>query len=135
MSFQKVRVNRTKVLEEVKSNRKDHLKQYQEALEGFKEDLEEFYKCQLCSLKQTKDDQDFIPGRTPQPPQHHLYAYNRAIKSLEWSEDDIVEFEQREFQALVMDEWDWTDSWANMYNASAKFPTYTLNCSSPRSDY
>lgn len=42
-------------------------------------------------------------------PEDHTKDYDRAIQMVEWSIEDTIELDTRQFQQLVMDEWEWKE--------------------------
>ena len=45
-------------------------------------------------------------------PQDHTADYDRALKMLSLSVDDVIELDDHQFRCLVDDEWEWTRAWA-----------------------
>jgi ribosomal protein S28E/S33 len=55
-------------------------------------------------------------------PQDYTREYDRALKMLEISVDDIIELDEETFAQFVMDDWDWKRQFLNStasYSASA----------------
>jgi hypothetical protein len=44
------------------------------------------------------------------PPQDHTKVYDVAIRMLEMSTQDEVKLSADEFNQLILDEWDWSDT-------------------------
>ena len=100
-----VRINKDKLLGTVKENREVHIADYNEAMEGYREELEERLVDKLESLRAGElPSQNF---RDLPIPQVHTDEYDQAISMLEFSVDDTIELEHREFRQYVLDQWDW----------------------------
>lgn len=61
-------------------------------------------------------------------PQDHTGEYERALKMLGLSVDDVIELDEQRFRCLVQDEWEWSRQWAmsnSGYVSSPKFAKWT----------
>lgn len=110
-----VKVNRFELLNIVRENKEKHIREYNESVEDFKavavkiatSNLELANTGDLAKISRIKS--------TPQPPVSHEKEYERAIRMLELSVEEVIEVEQDVFNQLVLDEW----SWKNAFVASA----------------
>ena len=114
-----VKVEREKLLDTLRKNRERHAKIVKEAQEGYKTKAIEALRSKL---------NEFTAGKIAylqfnlQPPLDQTKQYDTAISMLEWSKDETVELESNEFRKLVMDEWDWMNSFLqsnSMYSTEA----------------
>ena len=64
------------------------------------------------ALQDAKDGKEF-PGSIHIPaPEDHTRDYDRVIRMLELSTEDVIELEEREVEVYVMDRWSWSHNWA-----------------------
>ena len=109
-----VKIERKKLLYIVTENRAKHVEQYLEAIEDYKVAALKIAKENLKTAK-TGDMQRLKTTRVlPPAPVSYEHNYNRAIRMLELSADDVVELEEAVFNQLVLDEWGWKQQFATM---------------------
>lgn len=126
--MQKVAVKRDDVLGVLRTNKEDHSRIYNEALEQYKKTVCEVLTKALAAA-QRKDDVDFAEIVGLSKPFNHLKEYDRAIKMLEMSTDERVELTQQEFSQLVMDDWGWQRQFLvsnSRYSSSAMAKTASM---------
>ena len=114
-----VNIEREKLLETVKTNLEQHIKQYNEAVEDYKTGIvilfqENLAKAQTGDLERIKTIEN-----KPQTPVSYENQYTRVIRMLEMSSDDYIELSDHEFEHYVLDNWDWKQSF-NLVNSSYK---------------
>ena len=102
-----VKMNKTELLEIVRQNKTKHVTEYEEAVVDYKalavkvakDNLKLANSGDLEKIKETKS--------MPTPPTSYENDYQRAIRMLELSVEDIIELEDDVFNQLVLDEWSW----------------------------
>lgn len=107
-----IKMNRTELLEIVRTNRDKHITDAVEAVADYKalvikiatDNLELANTGDLTKLKDIKS----LPGQ----PCSYEQSYTRAIRMLELSVEDIIEIEEDVFNQLVLDEWTWKNSFS-----------------------
>ncbi len=127
-----VEVNRVKLIETLESNREKHLKEYKEAMEGYKSILltkiEEAY---TEAKKQIKNEYDRIKAKVGKltdediarqrdsvvlldgivvemkVPRSYVKEYDAAIDMAKWDVRETLELTHAEFTCFVRDQWDW----------------------------
>lgn len=128
----KTTVNRLDLLAKLKENREEHIKQYELAIAGYKEEaiknLNEAVKRakkriqkkhkELKSLLENFDPKldeygDYLTltsGESIQLDKPRLYkdAYDKAIAMFEWEVNETVDLDTAEFVCFVQNQWDWT---------------------------
>lgn len=118
-----VRIYATNLLLTVRENRAKHKIDYDEAVEGYKTKvIEELQNALTTALSNTAVNYTGIK-QLLQPPQNYLNEYDRIIKMLEMSSDEIIELSEQEFNQIVLDEWLWTAQFTNsslLYNSKYK---------------
>lgn len=113
--MQAVLISRDKLLVEMKKNRELHRKQFEEALEGWKDRvLEELEK----SVSDAKKRLRFSTHINLPRPEDHTSEYDAVIDQVEWNEEDQVELDLHSFNQFVRDDWGWKSDFlsnASMY--------------------
>ncbi len=127
-----VNVSREMLLAKLKVNRDKHVKEYDEAVLGYKVDATERLNKAVADAKRKVDEVSehvrlaidrFDPDEkrlddvmviVPQHlmslkvPRNHVADYDTAIDMLTWETRETIELPHQEFQCLVRDEWDWS---------------------------
>lgn len=102
-----VKVNRTELLKILQDNKKKHVKDFEESVKDYKKAAVKVAK-EHVELAKTGDlDQIAKIRAMPQRPQSYEDSYNRAIRMMELSVEDVIEVEEDVFNQLVLDEWHW----------------------------
>jgi len=102
-----VKINKGELLQIVRDNQKKHIKEYDESVKDYKKAALKVAK-EHVELAKTGDlDQIAKIRAMPQRPTSYEDSYNRAIRMLELSVEDIIELEEDVFNQLVLDEWTW----------------------------
>lgn len=125
----KVTVSRDELLSVLQQNREQHLKEYQEAVEGHK--IEAAERLEEVKAKIAEQEQALAAGKVIgavghwvnlKVPESHERDYNRAIKMVEMSVHSQIELDEERFTELVMDEWGWKSNFtASNENYIGKF--------------
>lgn len=103
-----VKVEKLKLLEIVRTNREKHAKDYTEAVQGYFVSAIDSMEKALARVSEGNLDPINI---SEQPPVSHLAEYDRAIRKLVMTIDDIIELNDLAFRNYVDDEWSWRQSW------------------------
>ncbi len=101
-----VKMNRLELLNIVRENAKKHVADYDEAVEDFKVAVVKVAKANL-KIANSGDITAFNFQRMPATPVNYADNYNRAIRMLELSVEDVIDVEEHIFNQLVLDEWGW----------------------------
>jgi len=105
-----VRVLRLQVLETVRNNLEEHIKVYNEAIAGYWAEVELRLQ-QLLSKRSSGEEIDLSCLTKLSKPQLHKAEYERVIKMMEMSVDDIIEMTATEFAQYIQDDWSWQRQW------------------------
>lgn len=115
-AMKSVKIEAKKLLEVLKENRAKHESDYKKSVEGYEKDLLEVSESNVKIAKKvaslikegelTKAHQNWFEA-LPSKPNSYLDHYDRAIRMVELSADEIIELESEIFNQLVMDEWGW----------------------------
>lgn len=102
-----VKINKTELLDIVRKNKEKHAADYAESVEDYKAAALKVTQTNLKLAKSGDVEQIAKIKGMPQKPVSYDDAYNRAIRMLELSVEDVIEVEEDIFNQLVLDEWDW----------------------------
>lgn len=110
-----VKINKGELLKIVRDNQKKHIKEYDESVKDYKKAAIKIAK-EHVDLAKTGDLDSIAKIKAmPSRPASYEKEYDRAIRMLELSVDDVIELEDQIFNQLVLDEW----HWKNAFVASA----------------
>lgn len=102
-----VKVNRIELLGIVRGNLEKHTKEFNESVEDYKAAAIKLAEANMELAKSGDLDKIAKIRAVPQRPTSYAQNYNRAIRMLELSVDDVIEVEEDVFNQLVLDEWMW----------------------------
>jgi len=127
-----VKVKRGELLEKVKANRQQHIREYRDACEGYKtqaiariDEIAADLREKITNLKAGKMI-DLVAVRFGlDAPRSFEKSYDQAIAMLEMSVDDEITLTDHEFAQYVLDDWEWQET----------FKTQTANYSSGRGGF
>ena len=134
-------VNTKELLETLKKNRESHVREYEEAVEGYldaaREKLAEQHEkakieVETAFQRTTEELSRFDPQKAQDTivfcraiqfsltaPRNFVDAYDQAIEMMTWETRDTVELNTTEFRCFVMNKWDWMEEFktvSEMYN-------------------
>jgi hypothetical protein len=114
-----VRMDKTVLISIIKLNKDKHVKEYNEAVIGYRESVakELQTKLDIC-----KSGGNFSMGSSLDKPQCFENEYNVVLRKLELSLDVTIELNDTQFKNFVLDEWSWTSSFKStsaIYNNMA----------------
>lgn len=116
-----VNLNKIELLDIVRKNKDEHIKQYAESVTDYKAAVVKITKDNV-KLANTGDLDKIAKIKSiPQRPASYEDAYERAIRMLELSVDETIELEEHIFNQLVLDEWSWKQ---NFVASSALYKTF-----------
>jgi len=101
------KVKKAELLATLKKNRDQHQKIFEEALAGYKKEMEATLEHALEVIRAGKR----IVHRIHLPvPTNETASYDTAIKMLEMGTEEVVELSAQDFACLVEDKWEWRDA-------------------------
>lgn len=106
-----VKVEKTKLLEHLKKNRKRHLKEHKEAVAGWRTKCYDAAREEADRLERDEEPNLQIYTNLPKP-QSFEKEYDNAIAMMEWERSDLIELEFAQFKQWVRDEWNWSPVFA-----------------------
>lgn len=113
-----VKVAVSDLLKHLKKNRDSHVKEYAEAMVGYRETLVKELK--LMTKKATAGEDIELIVRVVRP-ENYEQSYTEAIEMLEWTVEKEVELDRHQFKQYVQDEWSWKQTFvrtAGMYKGA-----------------
>ena len=105
-----IKMNRLELLTLVQANKIKHIADFNESVEDYKALVLQFSTANLKLAKTANLDEFKKIKSLPSSPTSYEVSYNRAIRMLELSVDEIIEVEEDVFNQLVLDEWSWKRS-------------------------
>jgi hypothetical protein len=104
-----IKVAVSDLLKHLKKNRDAHVKEYAEAMVGYREALVKELKAMTKKAIAGEDIELYV--RVVQPENYEQH-YTEAIEILEWTVDKEVEIDRHQFKQYVQDEWQWKQQFA-----------------------
>lgn len=106
-----VKVNKTKLLETLRENLSKHVTAHKEALETWKKKASDHVATLSDKiLKGEIRDIGSAVSCVNDRPVSYAPSYEKVIKMLEYSVDDVIELESEDFDRYVGDNWEWKQS-------------------------
>jgi len=95
-----IKVNKDKLIEQIKLNKENHIKEYDKAIIAYKEEALKQLTAQISRVDEGALDAklDLIT------PINNAENYDKIIEMFEWEVEDKVDLEQNEFNEYVQDE-------------------------------
>lgn len=110
-----VKVEKAELMKILLDNKKKHVKEFDESVKDYKKAALKLAKEHVDLAKTGDLDKISKIKGMPQRPTSYEDSYNRAIRMMELSVEDVIELEEQIFNQLVLDEW----SWKNAFVASS----------------
>lgn len=104
--MESVNIDRAELLKILKANRENHRKIFEEALEGYREEVVKELDSMLEDAKKGKKIRRAL---SLVEPMDQTKDYDRVIKMLDMSKDNIIEISETDFACYVLDDWRWKD--------------------------
>lgn len=113
-----VKVKKADLLEIVRRNQQRRATIYGKAFEGYRKAMLERLQQQIVDLERGHKIRKRPELTEPYDP---TFQYDRAIKMLEMSVDDVIELTSQHFGQLVLDKWDWTERFVSSNSTYVDF--------------
>jgi hypothetical protein len=104
MMAMRTKVKRTELIAILETNKANHRKIFEEALEGYKKEMIKQLLRMLKDVRTGKRVQHIISLPTPRD---MTEAYDTALKMLQMNQEETVELTTQDFACLVEDKWEW----------------------------
>lgn len=99
-----VKVQKAELRAVVQVNRDGHRNEFLKALEGFKARAIDELERRIVDVEKGRKFSQHLG--LPEP-EDHTKDYDRVLKMLAMSVDDVIELDESDFQMYVMDDWAW----------------------------
>lgn len=109
-SVNNIRADKAEVLDILRKNREEHRAIFEKAFEVYRERATEELARMLDDAKNGRKIQR---GLGLVQPVDYTKEYDRVIKALELSKDDVVYLDQRDLARYVMDDWEWKEAFTS----------------------
>lgn len=109
-----VKINKDELLKIVRENKTKHVSEYEEAVIDYKTGVVKLAKENLKLANSGDLSKIARIKAAPHAPTSYEDNYNRAIRMLELSVDEVIELEEDVFNQLVLDEWAWKRAFSAM---------------------
>lgn len=118
-----IKMKRLELLGIVIANKEKHIADFIEAVADYKVLVLKTVTANM-KLAKTADLEEFKKMKpVPAAPRSYEDSYKRAIRMLELSVEDIIEVEEDVFNQLVLDEWNWKNTFITS-NATYKMGNF-----------
>ena len=141
MKMNEIKVEKQKLLDIIKSNKDEHINEYNEAMRGYRigvvVGLEQLSKDVKVFAKEIKDALEeartggemktqfnlntYVPFQDLIKPESHGKDYETVIGMIELDTSTEVELYTSEYKNYVQDEWAWTDAFEMQITGSSLF--------------
>lgn len=101
-------INKNQLIECVKTNREQHLAEYNEARANYRVEATRLLKEELEKLGSDANHEVQFRERAPHC---HVKDYDRALGMLAMSAEDNIKLDARQYDALVRNDWEWREDW------------------------
>jgi hypothetical protein len=95
-----ISVNKAKLIEQIKLNKENHIKEYEKAVVAYKEEA----LFQLANQVKSVEEGSLEAKLNLVTPINNAVNYDKIIEMFEWEVNEVVELEQQEFNEYVQDE-------------------------------
>lgn len=106
MPLRDITVEKSKVLEHLKKNKANHIKEYAQAVKDYKEEA----LLQLAELTEKAEQGELDIHLSLTTPVDNTKRYDKLITALEWEIAETITLSQQEFNQYVHDEFSWAES-------------------------
>lgn len=110
----KITVEKDKLLETLKTNRKKHAEDYKNAYNRYYNTCINELEGRVAELRETikhSNPSSFLKfDLTNRYPQDYTNVYDQVIEMLEFCNADSIEITNSQYESWVKDDWDWKES-------------------------
>lgn len=128
-------VDKKMLIDRLEANLDAHLKEYQEAVDGYKQEAKVKLQCGMEKAQEKirrayertlLEIENFDPEQMSDvlvfceairfdlvAPKNYADAYEQAIEMLKWEQRQEVELTAQEFRCFIMNKWDWMEDFVS----------------------
>lgn len=107
-----VKINKARLLAKLRENREEHVRLFNEAIEGY---YDAFTTALKQKLEQVARREEVSHTIDLDRPRNYADSYSRAISMLEWEEDEVVTLSVTDFNSYVLDDWAWAREFKHLH--------------------
>jgi NOL1/NOP2/fmu family ribosome biogenesis protein len=114
--LESVKVDKGKLMSTLQENRGKHVAEYTTAVEQYRVEAEKALRKRALAIR---DGETLKTGIDLPEPKSFEADYDRAIAMVDWSTESVIELDEQDFRAFVLDEWNWRGQFAgttSIYN-------------------
>ena len=119
-----INIEKQKLIATLTENLGIHKELYTSALLAWKQNYE---KELGRHLKEVKKGEFADVLRLPSKPRSYAKEYDTALKQLEFSSDDVIPLDERNFKQYVLDEWSFDSHFYSPFTTPTSFQATTLS--------
>lgn len=109
-----VKIKKSELLEVLRKNRNVHRAIFEEAQKGYRKEAIRLLDVALKDAREGRKINTYIKLNTPI---NQTADYDRAIKMIEMSVDDVVGIDETDFACYVLDDWNWKNQFLTTNSA------------------
>jgi hypothetical protein len=114
-----IKIEKSRLLERLKQNRKKHKAEFEQAWEGFRQRAIQNLEQRLKAAKNAKKGQKIELRVKLDVPQEHTDDYDTAIEMLDWHTEDEIALTYEDFRHYIQDEWRWKGEFVELLSGYA----------------
>lgn len=123
--IESVKMNTSELLSIVRKNREKHFAEYNEAVADYVVACNTIAKQNMKTVRQMNSDNYSVIApkvkHLPPSPKSYIEDYDKAIRMLELSVDEVIEIQDHSFSTLVLDNWSWKQAFVASNNTYKSF--------------
>ena len=109
-----ITVNKDELLEALTKNQRTHLREYLQAMDGFRTAMHDAYCAATTDLEVSgKAKQNF---HDIEKPESHDDDYSLVIAMLEYHEGSTIELSENDFKQCIQDDWSWQPNFKTLHS-------------------
>jgi len=112
-----INVDKKELIKKLKTNRKNHVKLFEETQAGYEMDVQDWFTKQLERLEDGYNFSTMFEGENPES---HESDYNRIIGMLEMDTDKEVDLTTAEYTMYIEDKWSWKNDFSHLNSTYSK---------------
>lgn len=99
-----MKFDRDELLTIISNNRDAHRRIFEEAIEGYRKEAVAQLEAHVERIK--RGELILVSVHLPRP-EDHTREYDRLLKMLQMTKEQSIELSETQFQAYVLDDWNW----------------------------
>lgn len=106
-----------KLLDYLESNKKNHIKNYNDAVLNYRKKFEDRCRNEFDKMK---NNENYVPkiSENLNPPVNYIEQYDNAIAMLKMHIGPDIEIDEKDYKKFIKDEWEWS---YNFLSSNSKY--------------